>query len=342
MAGTVGVAGATGALGKEIVSVLEQAPWKPEGLVPLASATTSTSFMEFRGEQVAVDDLRHASLDELDVLIVAMPADEAKAVVEAAHRAGVMVVDCSASQFEDLSTPLVLPWLPGDALEQPRAREVVAVPGSVATLVASVLSPLVRAGWRGRVSGTVMLPASHWGRQGIEELSKQVVALFNSGTPPRKVFEQGLAFDLLPLVGTVAASGWASSELRAMTEIARLVGVRAALSVIGVPLFSGVSADLRLEGGADWDADRVTRALTDSGMPVATGRKVPRPRKLDGVALPQVGRVRVEPGDTAVRLWTAMDNLRTVATAAVGVTGRLLRQSGADAPSDVPDDDDDD
>ena len=329
MAGTIGVAGATGALGKEIVSVLEEAPWRPEAVVPLASATTSVSFLEFRGEQVAVDDLRHASLGELDALIVATLADRGAAVVAAGLDAGIPVIDCTASQFEDLEVPLVVPWLDARAVDAPRPRDVLAIPGSIATLVASAVGPLVRAGWRGRVEGTVLLPASHWGRGGVEELSKQVVALFNSGTPPRKVFEQGLAFDVIPAVGPLAASGWSAVELRAMTEVARLVGVRAALSVVAVPVFSGVSVDLRLDGQGDWDADRATRALAEAGVVVQPGRKAPRPRKLDGATLPQVGRVRVEPGDGALRLWASMDNLRAVAAAAVGACGLRLRQGGA-------------
>jgi len=51
------------------------------------------------------------------------------------------------------------------------------------------------------VEATVLLPASHWGPPGVEELSRQVVSLFNSQPPPRRVFEHGLAFDLMPLVG---------------------------------------------------------------------------------------------------------------------------------------------
>ncbi len=331
MGRVVGIAGATGAVGKELVEVLQGAPWGVDAVVPLARAQTTVGSVQFRGESVAVDDLAHAVFDELDVLVVCLPADVGGATVRAARAAGTPVVDLSGSQFEDLSVPVLLPWLPlppGVAMP----GDVVAAPGPVATLIASVVGPLALAGARGAVSATVMVPASFWGRQGVEELSQQVVALFNSGTPARKVFEHGFAFDLVPQVGPAAPSGWAASELRAMTEVARLTGVRTDLALIGVPVFSGISAQLRVPIPRDWDADRVTRVLSEAGVTVApAGRKTPRPRRSDGEPFAQVGRIRQVPGEDAVLIWASMDNLRTAATAAVGLAGRMLREVDVDA-----------
>lgn len=326
MGRVVGIAGASGALGQEIVTVLQGAPWTVDRIVPYARAQSATPFVEFRDEKVAVDDLATASFDELDVLIVALPVDRASATVAAAVAAGIPVVDLSGSQFEDLTVPLVLTWLNEGEVDRPRMRDVVAVPGAVATLVASVVGPLAAAGARGPVSVSAMLPASAWGRDGVDELSKQVVAMFNSATPPRKVFEQGLAFDILPQVGNAAASGWTAPELRAMTEVARLTGLRSDVSMVAVPVFSGLSAEISVGVPPDWDTDRVVRVLSAAGVTVATGtRKIPRPRRIDGQPFVHVGRVRQVPGSDTVRIWAVMDNLRGIATAAVGLAGRVSR-----------------
>lgn len=346
---TVAVAGATGALGKELLAVLDRAPWRPDRVVALASPTTTAPFVDYGGDRVAVDDLRHAVWGEYDAVIFAVPGAVARPLVAPAVADGAVVVDCTGSQFEDLGVPLVTPWINGEAMDAARPREVIAIPTAIATLVGSVTGPLkgLRGVAAGGTSATVLVPASHWGRAGVDELSAQVVALFNSGTPPRKVFDQGLAFDLLPQVGPAAPSGWAAVELRAMTEIARLTGQRVALSVVGTPVFTGISAEITLRLDGPVTAEVVLQRLAGAGLVLPEGaRRLPRPRRVDGRGLPQVARVRVSPGEGTLHLWAVMDNLAVTATAAVGVAARLLRDAGklppgADAAPDEDEDDED-
>lgn len=328
MSRRIGIAGATGALGREIVSTLDQAPWRPDTIVPMARASSEVTHVEYGGSDVAVDDLAHLVVDELDALIVALPRAAAAPVVDAAAQAGVPVVDCSASALHDMGVPLVISWwdapIPSD-----RARDAVAIPSAAGLLVASVLGPLARAGFRGRADATVMLPASAWGRDGIEELSKQVVALFNAAPPPRKVFTRGLAFDLEPEVGTAASTGWTEDELRAMAEVGRLTGLRTAITLVGAPLFTGASAVLRLEGPGLPEALAATRALEGEG--IGAPDRTPRPRRMDGHRLPAVGRIRSAPDGSGLHIWAAMDNLQAAATAAVGACGRLLGETDGGA-----------
>lgn len=325
----IGIAGATGALGKEIISVLDQAPWRPDTVVPLARATTKEPFAAYGDAQIAVDDLKTEGLEGLDALIVALPREAAGPVVDAAANAGVAVVDCTGSQLDQLDVPLALPWYGADALDEARSRDVVAVPSGPSTLIATVLGPLAERGWGATIEAQVSLPASSWGRDAIDELSRQVVALFNASPPPRKVFPSGFAFDLLPIVGEAGATGWSAEEVRAMAEIARLTGARADVSLLGVPVFSGLSAALRLEVPDDVTVDAVAQTLTEAGIEVsehADVRRLPRPRRVEGQGSVQVGRIRRGVAGGALHLWAAADNLRLTATAAVGLTARLLEQ----------------
>lgn len=337
---TLGLAGASGALGGEIVAALGDAPWKPARLVPFARASSTTSFVRLGEEEIAVDDLAHADLADLDVLIVATPADVARPLIAAALDAGVSVVDCTSTHVADLQVPLVVPWLDPTALDAPRSRDVLAIPSAPGLVVGSVLAALAReglagrGGGRGRARATVMLPASSFGRDAIEELSQQVVAMFNSNVPPRKIFPQGLAFDVEPVVGAEAPSGWTDVELRAATEIARLSGWMCDVDVVGVPVFSGLGVTLQVEAGEDWDAERLASALAVQGLEVRAGaRRVPRPRRMAGSVLPSVGRVRVAPSGSGLHLWLSADNLRVVASAAVAAAGHLAVQRAGDAAS---------
>lgn len=323
----VGVAGATGALGKEIIAVLEASPWRPGTLVPLASARSTVPFVEWQGGQVAVDELGQEDLGALDALFVALPRAVGRDLVERAAQAGVRVVDVSGSHLEDLSFPLVLPWLGLDKLAAPRSRDVAATPSAAGTLVGSVVGAIARGFDLGGVSATVMLPASALGRDAIEELSRQVVALFNGSPPPRKVFPQGLAFDLLPLIGEVGATGWSSDEVRVAAEIGRLTQTRADITLIAAPLFSGIAANIRIELDQDVLVEDVVDKLEEGLIKVTTvsdPRKLPRPRKLEGERQIHVARVRRSLDGRAIELWATCDNLRVGAVAAVGVMAALL------------------
>jgi aspartate-semialdehyde dehydrogenase len=325
MAWVVGVAGATGSVGGKVLAVLDAAPWRPSTVIALASPGTHVPFVPWGDGQIAVDDARHADIAAMDLLIVATPDAVARDLVTRAVAAEVPVVDLSGSQREDLAVPVVLPWVNAGALDAARAREVVAIPGAPATLIATALAPLVDAGWKGTARAEVMVSASSWGREGIEELSKGVVALFNAATPPRKVFEQGLAFDLIPAVGAVGGSGWTGPEALAMAEIARLCGVRCDVTLVGAPLFQGIAAALWLELPRGWDVERVAAVWKDAGLPLAEGaRKLPRPRRVDGSAEVHIGRLRASAVGEGALAWLVADNAHLAAVAAVGAGRALL------------------
>jgi aspartate-semialdehyde dehydrogenase len=328
----VGVAGATGALGGEILKVLDGARWRPATVAAFASATTSTTHVDYGEERVPVDDLDADAVDGLDALFVAVPEKVGRTITDAATHAGVTTIDCSGAFLDDAGVPLVVPWINPEALaEVPRG--LVAVPDPTATLLASALGPLRRAGFEGRSEAVVMVPASREGKPGIEELSRQVVALFNTNTPPRKVFKDGLAFDLLPSLGTVAEDGWTDRERSVPAQVARLAGARVEATLVGVPLFSGISAHLSIRFERAVPPDLVQRVLADGGVqvPEAGGaRYLPRPRRVEGRPFAHVGRVRAGADGRTVHLWLSMDNLRTTATAAVAAAAAILRVGRTD------------
>ena len=211
----VALVGATGAVGQEILSVLDKAPWRPNRVVPFARPSTKTPFVEYGEEQLAVEDLNFANLADFNLVFVATPAAAASEIVENVVRQGVPVVDVSGVSSLQGDVPLVIPWVNPEAFERVGARGVVSVPGAAASIVASVAGPMVRANLLSSFSGTVLVPASGWGRDGLDELSGQVVALC-SGT---RRYLRGLAFDVMGEVGQRLDSGSTVAELMAETQV---------------------------------------------------------------------------------------------------------------------------
>lgn len=322
---TIGVAGATGALGKEILTALERVRWTPERVVPMARQSTRIPFVTFNDQQIAVEDLNVENLDELDLIFLALPADAAIEVGTRALREGVLVIDCSGA-LENSIAP-VIPWVNPHALAEGTGG-LATVPAPATILLSSVLAPLVRAGLTGDVEATVLIPASCSGRDGVEELSKQVIALFNNGTPPRRVFPTGLAFDLIPQVGLLNSEGWTHGESRIRDELQQMLGIEVTATMVQVPVFTGVSAQISLASDAPVIPGLVEKIIQDGGVRMAEGqeaRTVPRPRRVDGQAFAWAGRVRIDEESQTLRMWASMDNLRGAATVAVGLAGVMLQ-----------------
>ncbi|MFK7929813.1 MAG: Asd/ArgC dimerization domain-containing protein [Myxococcota bacterium] len=330
----VAVVGATGAVGREIMTVLDRVKWRPETVSPVASPGTTTPFVEYGERQIPVLDAQDLDTGMLDAVILAAPDRVSREVGERAIEDGVIVVDVSGVFEGEAGVPMVVPWVNPELLAQGGIRDVVSLPGGPALLVSSILGPLARAGVVGDTDVTVFVPASTWGRDGIEELSKQVVSLFNAGTPPRKVFPQGLAFDLIPAVGHVQEDGWTDLESRARQQVQTILGAELPLriSMVGVPVFSGISAQITLRLGRRVLPDLVRRILTDGGVGVVeddSPRTLPRPRRVEGQPFAQVGRIRADDEGATLRLWVSMDNLRGTATAAASLVGAAVRQRSA-------------
>ncbi len=317
----VGVVGATGLIGGELLKALDRAPWRPAEVVPLASSRSSVSTVRYGDADIAVDNLGEEVLGDLDIAFFATQPEVAKTVGRAAAAEGVAIVDCSGGLAGD--GPLVVPWLNPAALrDDPR---ILVLPSPAALAVASVLAPLRRAGLTAQAEATVLLPASTEGRAGLEELSRQVVALMGGGTPPRKVFPRGLAFDLVPQVGTASAEGWTPRERSVSAQVAELCGGPPPdITLVQVPVFSGVCAEVRLRGR--FDPAEMAKMLEAGGLRVHsenTDRNVPRSRNVEGRPFADVGRIRV--GADATWMWVALDNLSATAAAAVGCGGLLAR-----------------
>ena len=154
-----------------------------------------------------------------------------------------------------------------------------------------------------------------------------MTALFNAATPPRKVFPYGLAFDVLPAWSAPEANGWTAEEAQVAAEVAITTrwsgGINATL--VGAPVFSGLSATIVLHLGRRPSVETVLGLLRDGGTGVAESglRAMPRPRRVDGMPFVQVGRVRLD-ADGGIHLWLAMDNLRATATVAVALGAAML------------------
>ncbi len=315
----VGVVGATGALGSQLIEVLGERHFPVVQLLPLATDDSLGSEVELFGEAIPVET-GEVSVTGLDLLFLCAPPGASLEWARKALHAGVACIDVSGALSGQSEVPLLVADL--EPSREELGRPVLAVPAGASLAWLMVLAPLARQAGLERVVGTSLHSVSSAGRAGAETLHAEVVALFNQREAPESsVFPHEVAFDCVPWVGE--AEGDATDvEERLGRDLRRVLGPELAVQVtsVRVPTFAGLGASLLVETREPLSPETLSAALDKaSGIEVWSGA-VPGPtlRDATGRDAVLVGRVRHARGSERVlQLWLAADPQRLAAGQAV-------------------------
>ncbi|MFQ5514604.1 MAG: Asd/ArgC dimerization domain-containing protein [Myxococcota bacterium] len=312
----IGILGATGAVGGELLGVLEERGFPVRSLRAFASERSEGARVDFCGEAIRVEAAEAAPGAGCELVFNAARVLP-EGLLEALEEAGSWVIDLSGASELDPVVPLFVPGVSSIAGEPLRGRRTAVPRGSVAGL-ALALGPLAVEAGLERVTALCLESAAGAGRAGVEGLTDQTVHLLNAMTgedEPPGVFPRPLAFDCLPLVGEGRPEGETSEERRLVHVLRRFLGqpgLPIETTRVRVPIFSGSLSCVHVElsrplapGGA--------RALWEkrSGITVLPPEELPTPRTASGRDELRIGRVRAS-GDPPRRLAfvIAMDDLR--------------------------------
>ena len=122
----VGVVGATGAIGREVLSVLDRVSWRPDEVSAAASPGTSVHAVDYGDQNLTVEDARDLDTGLLDAVILAAPVGASRDVGERALEDGVVIVDVAGAFRDEPDVPTVVPWINPEALAHGSVRDVVA------------------------------------------------------------------------------------------------------------------------------------------------------------------------------------------------------------------------
>jgi aspartate-semialdehyde dehydrogenase len=322
----IAVAGATGALGQEVLAVLDQGPLAIAELSPLASMAATTTELRWRGKEHTVGLVDADSLEGADVVFACLPRGAEDELLKDAAEAGCLVVDMAGVFLTDRSVPVLGLGLNPVEHESVRESGAFIAPGGLALALAALAAPLRDHGLVG-LRGTALQAASRAGRGGIQELSGQVAALFNSQDPPRKVFPQGLAFDLVPGWGEQLGD-WSRDELISAAMAGRIAGVNPAgigVSTVLTPVFMGLGLSLHALAERPLTSEQLRKAYEASPhLELGRGRDL-QVRSRGGKPVISVGRLREDRAGLGVHLYACVDPLRLAAANAVASLAQLVQ-----------------
>ena len=329
---TVAVVGATGAVGAEMIEVLEERAFPVERLMPLASSRSAGGTVGFRGADVPVQELTKESFAGVDIALFSAGSDVSREYAPVAVKAGTLVIDNSAAWRMEPTVPLVVPEVnPADAA---RHQGIIANPNCSTIQMVVALKPLHDAARITRVVVTTFQSVSGTGKDAMDELLAECKALLSFKEPEPKVYPYQIAFNCLPQIDDFLPTGYTKEEMKMVHETRKIMGdqtIRVTATTVRVPVYVGHSESVNIETQRKLTANDARALLAAApGIQVyddPAHKLYPMPLDVAGKDDVYVGRIR-EDESTAhgLNLWVVADNLRKgAALNAVQIAELLIR-----------------
>ncbi len=329
---TVAILGATGAVGQEMIKILQERDFPVGKLVPLASARSAGKTVKFRGEDVTIQEAKDDAFQGVDIVLGAAENDIAKQFAPAIVKAGAVFVDNSSAFRMDPKVPLIVPEVnPEDVawhngiISNPNCSTIITV---TAVNALNKLSPI-----RSMTASTYQA-VSGAGAGGPIELLNEVEALSKGESYTPKVFPYQIAFNLIPQIGGEAYEGYTSEEMKMQNEgrkIMHLPELTVSCTCVRVPVVRSHSISVTCKFDKKVTVQEVSDAIAK-----APGCKLeddlqdkiyPMPLDTTDQDIVFVGRIRPDLTDeNAVCLWCCGDQVRKgAATNAIQIAELLVK-----------------
>ena len=328
----VAILGVTGAVGQQMLQVLQERDFPISRLVPLASSRSAGSSVSFRGEQIPVQAVCPEAFQGVDIVLGAAENAVAHAWAPDIIRAGAVFVDNSSAFRMDPEVPLVVPELNGADVRQHNG--IIANPNCTTAITLTAVGGLRRLGQIRSMVISSYQAASGAGAAGPLELQQQMAALQQGQTPQVSVFAYQLAYNLIPQIGGHQQMGYTSEEMKLHYEGRKILhqpDFTASCTCVRVPVIRSHSVSARVTFDRPVSVEQARQAIA-----AAPGCKLvddldamqyPMPLDSSDQDLVLVGRIRPDLLDpNSLLLWCCGDQLRKgAATNAIQIAELLIR-----------------
>ncbi|MDP9034090.1 MAG: aspartate-semialdehyde dehydrogenase [Myxococcota bacterium] len=333
MSFVVAVVGATGAVGREMLRVLDQRRFPVKRLIALASKRSAGQKLAFAGGEVTVEELTPSSFAGVKVALFSAGASVSREFAPIAASAGAVVIDNSSAWRMDPDVPLVVPEVNMETAER-RPKGIIANPNCSTIQLVVALKPLHDAARVKHVVVSTYQATSGKGHAAVEELLAQTRALLEGRAPEARVFPGTIAFNVLS-DWNAGEADYSEEETKMIQETRKIMGdpeIGVSPTTVRVPVMNGHSEAVHVQFHRPMGADEAKRLLRCAPgvvlMEDAYGPgKHPQPLRATGTDPVYVGRVRSDSAITgALNLFVVSDNLRKgAALNAVQIAEQLVQ-----------------
>ena len=331
----VAVVGATGAVGREMLNILEELQFPVDRMHAIASRNSLGVEVGWKNGVIKCEDLAQFDFSRVDIVLMSAGKAISKAWAEKIGEAGPIVIDNSSAWRMDPDVPLIVPEVTPDDAEWADRKNIIANPNCSTAQLVVALKPLHDAARIKRAVVATYQSVSGAGKQGMDELWDQTKGIFVLGPSEPKVFPKQIAFNVIPFIGTVRDDGYTDEEAKMWDETHKILDPDIALTVtcVRVPVMVGHAEVVNLEFHEPMDEDDARDILRDApGVIVIDkrdGQGFITPKEAQGEFPVYVSRIRndstVEHG---LSLWVVADNLRKGAALNAVQIAQLLHERG--------------
>ncbi len=329
----VAVVGATGAVGNEMIAVLEERKFPVDKLRLFASERSEGNTLEFNGEDIAVETLNENSFKGIDIALFSAGAERSKIWAPIAARSGCIVVDNSSQWRMDPAVPLVVPEVNAHDLKWHKG--IIANPNCSTIQMVVALKPIHDAAKISRVVVTTFQAVSGTGKKAMDELLQQTTDLLSFREIQCNVYPHQIAFNVLPHIDKFLENGYTKEEMKMVNETCKIMGddsIKLTATTVRVPVFRGHSEALNIETKIKITPQEVRELFSNApGITLfdAPEKNVyPLPVEIAGKDDVYVGRIREDESiEKGINMWIVSDNLRKgAALNAVQIAEELIKQ----------------
>lgn len=314
----VAVAGATGAVGNEMIRILEEQEFPVASLKLLASSRSVGKTLDFRGESLHVEELRKDSFEGVDIALFSAGASPSKEFAPAAAESGCVVIDNSSGWRMDPEVPLVVPEVNPHAVADYRNKGIIANPNCSTIQMVVVLKPIYDAVGIERVVVSTYQAVSGTGKNAMDELTEQTRNLLTFQEVTPEVYPHRIAFNCFPHIGSFLENGYTEEEMKMVHETHKIMedpNIRVSATTVRIPVFYGHSEAVNIQTERKLSAKEARVLLFQApGVRVMDNpdeRIYPMPSEAAGINDTLVGRIREDiSNENGLDLWIVADNIR--------------------------------
>ena len=329
---TVAVLGATGAVGREMLKILEERNFPVGKLIPLASARSVGRTVTFRGQEVPVQEARDEAFRGVDLVLGAAENDIARRFAPAIVASGAVFVDNSSAFRLDPNVPLVVPEVNPEDVKQHHG--IIANPNSSTIITITAVNALNSIAPIRTMTASTYQAVSGAGAGGPIELMDEVEALREGKPVEPRVFTHQIAYNLIPQIGSEQYLGYTSEEMKMQNEgrkIMHLPKLRVSCTCVRVPVVRSHSISVSCHFEVPVSVEQARKVIAEAPgcrlVDDLAAHSYPMPLDTSDQDTVFVGRIRPDlTDDNGLCLWCCGDQIRKgAATNAVQIAELVIR-----------------
>ncbi|MDC6447681.1 aspartate-semialdehyde dehydrogenase [Alphaproteobacteria bacterium] len=317
----VAIAGATGNVGREIIQILEDRDFPIDKLYLLASSRSKGQKIEFKGDEIAVEDLADFNFSKVQIGLFSPGGKVSAEFAPKAAKAGCIVIDNTSHFRMHENVPLVVPEVNASSLKEffndHDRSNIIANPNCSTIQMVVALKPLHDKAIINRVVVSTYQSVSGAGKEAMDELFNQTQNIYTNKNIEKNKFTKQIAFNVIPHIDSFLENGNTKEEEKMINETKKIldIGIKMSATCARVPVFIGHAESINIEFDSPLSDEKASEILKKTdGISVVDYRKdegYVTPVEAAGEDKVYISRIRNDESvDNGLNIWVVSDNLR--------------------------------